>query len=62
MAEVKIKTYIRYKERWFIMDLKHEICKACFRRDKGDRKTPFLISRENSIDLGELPAYLLELT
>ena len=57
-----METCIWCKERWFVMDLKHEIYKACFRRDKGDRKTPFLMSRENGMDPGELPAHLPELT
>jgi hypothetical protein len=43
------------------MDLKDKICHACFLRDKGN-KTPFLMSADNEMDLGELPAYLLELT
>jgi hypothetical protein len=43
------------------MDLKDKICHACFLRDKGN-KTPFLMSANNKIDLGELPAYLPELT
>jgi hypothetical protein len=43
------------------MDLKSEVCHACFLRDKGN-KTPFLMSAENEMDLGELPAFLPELT
>ena len=43
------------------MDLKHKICYRCFNQDKGN-KTPFLMSAKNEIDLGEIPAYLLELT
>jgi hypothetical protein len=61
MAGIKIETCIQYKETWFLMDLKDNICHDCIRRDKGN-KTPFLISRENNIDPGELPAYLPELT
>jgi len=43
------------------MDLKGGICHACFLRDKGSR-TPFLMSTENEIDPGELPAHPPELT
>ena len=39
MAEVKMETCLRCKERWFAMDLKGEVCHACFLRDKGS-KTP----------------------
>ena len=61
MAVVEIETCIRCKEQWFSMNLKDETCHACFLCDKGN-KTPFLMSVENKMDLGELPAYLLELT
>ncbi len=45
------------------MDLKDEVCHACFLRDKGKKTpTPFLMSTENEMDLGELLTYLLELT
>lgn len=44
-----------------MMELKNDICHACFRRDKGN-KTPFLMSGENDMDPGELPAFLPELT
>jgi hypothetical protein len=43
------------------MDLKDQVCHACFLRDQGG-KTPFLMSVENKIDPGELLAYLLALT
>jgi hypothetical protein len=43
------------------MDLKDEVCHACFLQDKGN-KTPFLMSADNEMDLGELPAHLLKLT
>ena len=56
-----METCIQCKEHWFSMDLKHKICHRCFNRDKGN-KTPFLMSAENEMDLGEIPAYLLELT
>jgi hypothetical protein len=42
------------------MNLKDETCHACFLWDKGN-KTPFLMSADNEMDLGEIPAYLLEL-
>jgi hypothetical protein len=61
MGDVKMETCLRCRETWFLMELKNRICHACFRRDKGS-KTPFLMSRENDMDPGELPAYLLELT
>ena len=61
MEQVKMESCSRCKERWFCMDLKDEICHRCFNRDKGN-KTPFLMSAENEMDLGEIPAYLLELT
>jgi hypothetical protein len=61
MGQVKIETCSRYKARWFAIDLKDQVCHACFLRDKG-RKTPFLMSTENRIDPGELPAYLPTLT
>jgi hypothetical protein len=61
MEQVKIESYSRCKERWFCIDLKSDVCHRCFNRDKGN-KTPFLMSVANEIDLGELPAYLPELT
>ena len=57
---MKIESYSRCKEHWFSMDLKDEIYYTCFLRDKGN-KTSFLISTKNEIDLGEILAYLLEL-
>jgi len=61
MDKVKMEACIRCKERWFSMDLKDEICHACFLRDKGN-KTPFLMSADNEMDPGEVPAHLPELT
>jgi hypothetical protein len=55
-----IDTYSRYRERWFLIDLKQGVCHTCFLRDKG-KQTPFLMSIENNIDLGELLAHLLAL-
>jgi hypothetical protein len=43
------------------MDLKDKICHAYFLQDKGN-KTPFLMSVNNEINLGELLAYLPKLT
>jgi hypothetical protein len=43
------------------MDLKNEIYHSCFLQDKGN-KTPFLMSADNKMDPGEIPAHLLELT
>jgi hypothetical protein len=59
--KVKIETCVQCKERWFSIDLKDEICYACYLQDKGN-KTPFLMFTDNKIDLGEIPAYLLKLT
>ena len=61
MAAVEMETCSRCKERWFTMDLKDEICHRCFNRDRGN-KTPFLMSADNEMDPGELPAHLPELT
>jgi hypothetical protein len=43
------------------MDLKCRVYHLCFLRDKG-KKTPFLISIENDMDPGDIPAHLPELT
>jgi hypothetical protein len=56
-----METCGRYKERWFAMDLKGQVCHACFLRDKRNQSL-FLMSADNNMDPGELPAYLLELT
>ena len=61
MEQVKMESCGRCKERWFCMDLKSDVCHRCFNRDKGN-KTPFLMSAENEMDPGELPAHLPELT
>jgi hypothetical protein len=55
-----MESYSRCKERWFCMDLKDEIYHACFLQDKGN-KTPFLMSVDNEMDPGEIPAHLLKL-
>jgi ATP-dependent DNA helicase PIF1 len=56
-----METCSRCQERWFEMDLKHNVCHRCFNRDRGN-KTPFLMSADNEMDPGELPAHLPELT
>jgi hypothetical protein len=56
-----METCLRCRERWFAMDLKDEICHSCFLRDKRDQ-TPYLMSAENEMDPGDIPAYLPELT
>ena len=43
------------------MDLKGLVCHACFLRDKRNQ-SPFLMSADNNMDPGELPAHLPELS
>jgi hypothetical protein len=69
MEDVKMETCLRCKERWFDMQLKDNICRRCYIRDTdtstGGRKqtlTPFLMSVDNEMDLGEVPAHLPALT
>src|SRR5258706_16007955 len=54
-------TCLRCKEHWFAMDLKDGPCHACFLRDKRNH-SPYLMSVENEMDPGDIPAYLPELT
>ena len=61
MEQVAMETCSRCRERWFAMDLIDDTCHACFLRDKGG-KTPFLMSADNEIDPGDVPADLPELT
>src|SRR6195952_155722 len=61
MEEVKMETCSRCKESWFAMDLRGTVCHRCFLRDKRGQ-TPWLMSEENNMDPGEVPAYLPELT
>lgn len=61
MDAVEMETCTRCKEHWLAMDLKDTVCHRCYLRDKGN-KTPFLMSVENEMDPGELPAYLPALT
>ena len=58
---VKMEYCLRCRERWFSMGLKNEICDACFLRDKGSQSL-FLMSTDNEMDPGEVPAYLPALT
>jgi hypothetical protein len=43
------------------MGLRNSVCHRCSLRDKKD-KTLFLISAENSIDLGDIPSHLPKLS
>jgi len=43
------------------MGLKDNICHVCFLRDKGSQ-SPFLMSADNKMDPGEIPAHLPALT
>lgn len=61
MNRVQMETCGRCKERWFAMDLKGQVCHACFLRDKRNQ-SPFLMSADNNMDPGEVPAHLPELT
>lgn len=61
MARISMESCTRCKERWFLMDLKHGVCHCCFLRDRGNQ-SPHLMSADNSMDPGELPAHLPVLT
>jgi hypothetical protein len=56
-----METCDRCQEHWFAMNLKDGVCHACFLRDKRGQ-TPFLMSAENQMDPGVLPAHLPVLT
>jgi hypothetical protein len=58
---VKMEYCLRCREWWFSMGLRNETCDTCFLRDKGSQ-SPFLMSTDNEMDLGEIPAYLPVLT
>jgi hypothetical protein len=65
MDGVQIEPCGRCQERGFAMDLKAGVCHRCFLRDTDNRKqpvTPFLMSAENDMDPGTVPADLPELT
>jgi hypothetical protein len=59
MARITMETCIRCKEQWFSVSmlLKHGICHTCTLRDKQNQ-TPFLMSADNNMDPGEIPAHL----
>jgi hypothetical protein len=61
MAVVEMETCSRCKEHWFSIDLKDTVCHSCYLRDKGGQ-TPFLISIDNEMDPGDVPAHLPVLT
>ena len=61
MERVQMETCDRCQEHWFAMSLKDGICHSCFIRDKQNQ-TPFLMSVENHMDPGVLPAHLPVLT
>ena len=56
-----METCDRCQEHWFAMNLKDGICYACFLQNKRGQ-TPFLMSAENQMDPGVLPAHLTVLT
>jgi hypothetical protein len=56
-----METYSCYKESWFAIDLRDIVCYSCYLRDKRSQ-IPFLISIDNEMDPGDVPAYLLILT
>ena len=69
MEDVEMETCLRCKERWFEMQLKDNICRRCYIRDtdistRGRKQTlsPFLMSVDNEMDPGEVPAHLPALT
>ena len=69
LDKIKMETCLRCKERWFNMRLQAEICYNCRLRDASpkdtdrntDRNTVFLMSQENNMDPGEVPAFLPQL-
>jgi hypothetical protein len=61
MAAVEMETCGRCREHWFTMDLKDTVCHSCYLRDKGSQ-TPFLMSVDNEMNPGDVPAHLPVLT
>lgn len=61
LAAVEMETCSRCRERWFEMDLKDAVCHSCYLRDKS-ALTPFLMSVDNEMDPGDVPAHLPVLT
>jgi ATP-dependent DNA helicase PIF1 len=65
MEAIQMETCQRCREHGFSMDLKDGVCHRCFLRDTDNQKrpvTPFLMSAENDMDPGIVPADLPELT
>ena len=56
-----METCDRCQEHWFAMSLRDGVCRSCSLRDKRNQ-TPFLMSAENQMDPGVLPAHLPTLT
>jgi hypothetical protein len=56
-----METCSRYRESWFAIDLRDTVCHSCYLRDKRGQ-SPFLISADNEMDPGDVPAHLLVLT
>jgi len=61
MSSIEMETCTRCKARWFDMKLKAGICHTCAMKDKG-RQTVHLLSAENNMDPGIVPAHLPALT
>jgi hypothetical protein len=61
LNNISIEECSRCRERWFEMGLKDSVCYNYSLRDKKDQ-TPFLISVDNNIDLGDIPSYLPKLS
>ena len=64
-----METCLYCRERWFNIQLKDNICRCYYLRDTdtstpGRKQTlrPFLMSVDNEMDPGEVPAYLPALT
>ena len=62
MDALKMETCSRCNERWFEMHLQESVCSRCRDQDKNNKIIPFLMSRENNMDPGELPPHLPVLT
>ena len=58
---VQLKTCQRCRERRFGIDLKEDVCYYCHLQDtdRGQPVTPFLMSVDNQMDPGIVPAHLL---
>jgi hypothetical protein len=60
--DVKMEEYSRCKERWFLMDLKNNVCHQCGLGDGKNSEGPYLMGRENNMDPGVVPSWLPILT